>query len=46
MFESRLSALVAREREVYDPLRDRMRPWIDVAKLRKEYKGGGGCALM
>jgi hypothetical protein len=44
-FESALAALLDKERQIYDPLRCRMRPSIDIAKLRRAFHGGGGCAV-
>lgn len=44
-FESALATLLGKEPQTYDPLRGRMRPMIDVDKLRRAYRGGGGCTL-
>jgi len=47
-FEKGLEALLAREPQVWDPLRKRNRPWVSISKLKKHYnaKGGGGCLVM
>lgn len=47
LFETRLAAALQKERPVYDPLKRKMRPWFDVAKMRQQLNAGGsGCALM
>jgi len=45
-FERALTALLAAQPEVWDPLRKRSRPWVSVDKLRKNYSGQQSCMIM
>ena len=49
-FENHLKDLMKSEKKIFDPLRKRLRPWIDMRKLKRHYKSQckkkGGCAVM
>lgn len=45
-FKDVLAALIQRGGEVWDPLRNRRRPWISVSKVSKLFGPGGTCTLM
>lgn len=45
-FSSAVAEALSAERPVYDPIRQKLRPWIDMAALTKHCGGGSGCCIM
>ena len=45
-FSAAVSEALGAERPVYDPLRQKLRPWIDMGAITKHCGGGSGCSIM
>jgi hypothetical protein len=45
-FVNRVSTIVNREKQQWNPVTKRLGPWVDIKKLEKEFDGKRGCAVM